>query len=169
MQQWLINHSDQIVAASNFTSAIVMFFLAGAVAFSIKNLNLTNRTDLYYMLIGIATVLVGWGVDKLYWGMRRVFRMIENSQVDELLDVHAYISLIPGTVIIIGLVMTIGPLLSFITNSTNKLKNMVLAAAIIFSLTWFAFWQLNDVQNTVIVKKQIEHLFTKPETNVIEY
>jgi len=147
-RRWLLEQTDQLVAAGNFTIATAMIILGTTVFFSIRKLiktnQLTYQSDLFFMLTGIVVETFGWALHRLYWGTWRVYKLYENDQMDRWFVDNGYFALIPVTIVLCGLVLILGPLFSIITNSSGRWKNMTVAAFLIVGVSWFSYWQLGE-------------------------
>ena len=112
-----------------------------------------------YMLFGFILEAYGWSIHRLYWGTWRVYKLYGNEKMDAWFVDHAYISLIPITITLIGMVMIIGPAMSLITGSGSRLKNLGLAAAMVLSISWLTYWKLGDafehqkINNEISIKE----------------
>ena len=150
---WLQANVDQLLAASNFTVATYMIVLGTTIIYFLINVKLTGKTDLFYMLIGVVLESYGWAVHRIYWGLRRVSSLYDNDHMLKWFLDHAYIGLIPALMIIIGLVLILGPMLSFAIGTNNRKKFYFITLIFIMSTWWFTYWKMEEGYLSATISK----------------
>ena len=165
--QWLTEHTNQLVAASNFTISALMALLCSILIFYIVNLWNRISLDLKILMFGFILEAAGWAIHRFYWGIWRVYRLLENEVMDKWFVDHAWLAIIPQFLVISGLVLIIGPVVSFLFETFKKNVNYhhyVLAIGSAFSLFWFFYWQLEIVykKNNPPEVKKIEKVIKVP-------
>ncbi len=162
-ETWWLAHTDRLVAASNFTVTAAMLILAAAVTYSLLFVRFTQQTDIRYMLIGVLMESLGWALHRFYWGLWRVYRLYGNEEVSQWFVSHGYLALIPAAMILAGLVMIIGPIISIFFKNAGRVQNYMIATALIASLYWFWWWKLGDAFETARLRTEA---LTKIEQSV---
>lgn len=152
---WLYGNVDQLVAASNFTIAIMMIVLGTTVVYYAHKLWHSIQTDLAWILIGVAAEAYGWAIHRLYWGLWRVARLLEDTGWDKWFVDNAYLSIVPSLMVVIGMVMILAPVVSIFLSSGNdslicRLKHFSVVGFAAFSLFWFIFFQLGSIHQPVV-------------------
>lgn len=155
MIEWLYGNVDQLVAASNFTIAIMMVILGSTVVYYAHKLWHSIQTDLAWILIGVAAEAYGWAIHRFYWGSWRVARLLEDTGWDKWFIDNAYLSIIPSLMVVIGMVMILAPVVSIFLSSGcvglgNRLKYFFVVAFAAFSLFWFIYFQLGSIHQPVV-------------------
>lgn len=160
---WLLEQTDQLVAASNFTVSTIMVFLCISVIFAIRNLKFSKQTDIFYMLVGVALEAFGWALHRFYWGLWRTYRLYGNEEMDQWFVSNGYLALIPITFILWGLVLITGPIISFVVRQ-GRWVCYGIAMAAVFSIYWFMYWQLGDAFVADKARKELQ----KQETSTVK-
>lgn len=140
---WLLAQTDQLVAASNFTVTGLMLVVAAAVIYALLNTKFSGNTDIRFMLMGVLLESLGWAVHRFYWGLWRVYRLYGDDAMSTWFVNHAYLALIPATMIMVGLILIIGPIISLFFNS-SRMQSYTIATVLVASMYWFWWWKLGD-------------------------
>lgn len=141
---WMLNQTDQLLAASNFTAFIILSALGIIILSTIRKLKLTGKTDLFWILLGVMLEAFGWSLHRLYYGVLNTYKLYEDMQAYNFIHDHRYISLIPMLLVYAGLILILSTVVSVATHSTSRIKNTMVAAAIVISLSWLSYWQLSS-------------------------
>lgn len=144
IQQWLLERTDQLISASNISVSIALFALGTVVLLHLRKFPYNQHVDLWHMMCGIVIETYGWGLHRAYYAILNTYKLYDNQEMMKFFFDHRYITLIPIGMVLIGLVMILGPVTSFVTNSEKRWKHMAIVAAAIFGVAWFSFWKLDD-------------------------
>ena len=142
--QWLKDNVDQILAASNFTISIFLFILGSIVLYYIFRAQFSGRTDILYMMIGIVSEAYGWAIHRLYWGLWRYARLYQNEPMQQWFIDNAYLALIPALMVVTGLILILGPAISWAVDTAKRSKFYIITGILILSTWWFFYWQLEQ-------------------------
>ena len=156
--QWFLDNVDQLVAASNFAIAFFMFILGTYIVSYLIKIRFQTKTDLKYMLSGLAIEAYGWFVHRVYWGFWRIAKLENDTATEKWYVDNAYIAVIPSVMIMLGLAMILGPLYNHIIQAKSKLVSYLVAMMFALSVFWFVFFSLNSSYNTGRINKLIPPL-----------
>ena len=163
-QEWILNQTDQLLAASNFTVFIVLAIFSITIFVTIMKLKVSGKTDLLLILTGTMLEAIGWGLHRLYYGVVNAYRVAEDLQIYNFLYEHRYISLFPMLLVYIGLILILSTIISIITHSSSIKKNIAVATAAVLAISWLAYWQLDSGftrKNKIEAAKRIEQTTTQ--------
>ena len=142
--QWLLLNVDHIVAASNYTISAFMFGLGSLVLYYIFRAKFSGQTDILYMMWGIVFEAYGWCIHRFYWGQWRTARLYKDEEAQQWFVDHAYLALIPSVMVIIGLVLIIGPAISWVIQTKKRWTVYAVTFGFAVSIWWFAYWALEE-------------------------
>jgi len=156
LHNWLVTHIDLLIATSNFTTAIGMLLLMGAIIFTMIHMKLSKSTDLFWILIGVVVETFGWFLHRLFYGTRRILQLQEDYAFNSYVGEYTYITLIPIGIILLGLVLILSPLFSIFTcpkqgcpkDNTGvscRWCNIAITSIMFFAISWFIWWHLGDM------------------------
>lgn len=153
---WLLQNTDQLVAASNFTAAILLTIVAIAIFVTLFRVHFSKGTDIFYLLLGVGIEAIGWAVHRLYWGAWRIYRLIGDDKMDAWFVANAYFALIPAVLIFMGLTLIIGPMLSLFMKIKTRFS-FVLATMLVIATYWLVYVKLQELDhNYNLVKMHVK-------------
>lgn len=149
MLKWFQNNVDQLLGANDITIVFFMLIMGTLVLYYSFHAKFSGKTDLKYMLWGIVTLCYGLAMHRTYWGTKRLANIFEWADVKRWIELNAYVALVPGTLIVFGIVLVISPAICrFILINDNKEKRCTTSFFIMLLFTlcfyWFVFWKISE-------------------------
>ena len=141
---WLRENVDHIVASSNYTVSMMMFALGSIVLYYLFKIKFSGKTDIKFMLSGIVLEAYGWCLHRFYWGQWREARLFKDEPLQQWFIDNAYLALVPSFMVIAGLILIVGPALSWAIRSSKRWTIYAATILLSFSIFWWHYWRLEE-------------------------
>lgn len=140
MLEWTLPYVDNVVAAANFTTVVMMLALGSVASYLLITRNYGNDSDIKTILIGVAIEAYGWAAHRLYWGTWRTMRAWGHDDWNQWFVSHSFLSLIPASMVLCGLALILAPLWGFFYGGHKEGKRYYILPSLFMAAIWWFFF-----------------------------
>jgi len=131
---------DNIVAAANFTTVVMMVILGSVTSYLLISRQFDHTQDIRTMLIGVTIEAYAWGLHRLYWGTWRTLRAWGYDDWNQWFVANSVLSLIPSTLVLIGLSFILAPMWGFFTGGHTPGRRYYIVPWLFMVSVWWLFF-----------------------------
>jgi hypothetical protein len=155
MLNWFQKNVDQLLAANDITLTFFMALMGSIIIRYIFHTKFSGLTDIKLMLGGVATLCYGLAMHRSYWGTKRISNIFDLNNITNWIETNAYLALIPGTIMVGGIVLILSPALcQYLCHNYNVKKNcswhpcFLIVFLFAFAFYWFVFFKIHELHYT---------------------
>lgn len=139
---WLVDNTDSLVAAANFTAVLYLLLLSVITAGLLVRNTFENSTGIKLILVGVALEAFAWAVHRSYWGTWRLVREWELKEWDQWFVTNGYLALIPSALVLTGIGLILTPFWSWLrfTGRRPRQFDYIIPFGLIVG-TYILIWQ----------------------------